>query len=107
VQKERSGHVITDRLAAQAAGRYLKQAAESGYDNGREMYTMSVSEVLEECRLPASLRGCGMDGVIARSGMVVVGLHVGHHTRFLVVSPRNIRRKFRRCKFIATRPDRE
>ena len=52
VQKERSGHVITDRLAAQVAGRYLKQAAESGYDNGREMYTMSVPEVLEQvaCR---------------------------------------------------------
>jgi hypothetical protein len=48
VQKERSGHVITDRLAAQVAGRYLKQAAESGYDNGREMYTMSVAEVLEQ-----------------------------------------------------------
>src|SRR6201996_8146148 len=47
-QKKRSGHVITDRLAAQAAGRYLKQAAESGYDNGREMYTMSVAEVLEQ-----------------------------------------------------------
>ena len=46
-QKQRSGHVITDRLAAQVAGRYLKQAAESGYDNGREMYTMSVPEVLE------------------------------------------------------------
>jgi hypothetical protein len=48
VQKERSGHVITDRLAAQVAGRYLKQAAESGYDNGREMYTMSIAEVLEQ-----------------------------------------------------------
>jgi len=47
-QKKLSGHVITDRLAAQAAGRYLKQAAESGYDNGREMYTMSVAEVLEQ-----------------------------------------------------------
>jgi hypothetical protein len=47
-QKERSGHVITDRLAAQVAGRYLKQAAESGYDNGREMYTMSIAEVLEQ-----------------------------------------------------------
>ena len=35
-------------LAAQVAGRYLKQAAESGYDNGREMYTMSVAEVLEQ-----------------------------------------------------------
>ena len=38
-QKKRSGHVITDRLAAQVAGHYLKQAVESGYDNGREMYT--------------------------------------------------------------------
>jgi hypothetical protein len=47
-EKERSGHVITDRLAAQAAGRYLKQAVENGYDNGREMYTMSVAEVLEQ-----------------------------------------------------------
>jgi hypothetical protein len=46
-QKKRSGKVITDYLAAQAAGRYLKQAIETGYDNGREMYTMSVPEVLE------------------------------------------------------------
>lgn len=47
-QKKRSGHVITDRLAAQVAGRYLKQAVSTGYDNGREMYTMSVDEVLEQ-----------------------------------------------------------
>ena len=46
-QKERSGHVITDRLAAQVAGRYLKDAIAGGYDNGREMYTMSVDEVLQ------------------------------------------------------------
>ena len=46
-QKRRNGKVITDYLAAQAAGRYLKQAIESGYDNGRELYTMSVDEVLE------------------------------------------------------------
>ncbi len=46
-QKRRNGKVITDYLAAQAAGRYLKQAIESGYDNGREMYTMSVDEVLQ------------------------------------------------------------
>ena len=45
-QKKRSGNVITDALAAQIAGRYLKQAIETGYDNGREMYTMSVEEVL-------------------------------------------------------------
>ena len=46
-QKKRSGHVITDRLAAQVAGRYLKDAVASGYDNGREMYAMSIEEVLK------------------------------------------------------------
>jgi len=45
--KRATGFVITDYLAAQAAGRYLKMAIESGYDNGREMYTMTVAEVLE------------------------------------------------------------
>ena len=44
--KNRTGNVITDRLAAQIAGHYLKQAILSGYDNGREMYTMTVDEVL-------------------------------------------------------------
>jgi hypothetical protein len=47
-QKKKNGKVITDYLAAQAAGRYLKQSIENGYDNGREMYTMSVVEVLEQ-----------------------------------------------------------
>ncbi|WP_263383669.1 hypothetical protein [Granulicella arctica] len=46
-QKRRTGKVITDYLAAQTAGRYLKMAVESGYDNGREMYTMTVDEVLD------------------------------------------------------------
>ena len=45
-QKKRAGKVITDRLAAQIAGRYLKQLIEEGYDSRREMYTMSVDEVL-------------------------------------------------------------
>src|SRR5215475_10306912 len=45
-QKRRNGKVITDYLAAQIAGLYLKKAIESGYDNGREMYTMTVDEVL-------------------------------------------------------------
>ncbi len=56
-QKRRNGKVITDYLAAQAAGRYLKQAIESGYDNGREMYTMSVEDVLRE-----------VDAVVAEAG---------------------------------------
>ena len=45
--KRQTGKVITDLVAAQAAGRYLKSAIESGYDNGREMYTMTIKEVLE------------------------------------------------------------
>ncbi len=44
--KRRTGNVITDYLTAQIAGHYLKQAVESGYDNGREMYTLTVDEVL-------------------------------------------------------------
>ena len=46
-QKQRSGKVITDQLAAQIAGRYLKQLVEEGYDSRREIYTMTVAEVLE------------------------------------------------------------
>jgi hypothetical protein len=46
-QKQRSGMVITDQLTAQIAGRYLKQLVEEGYDSRREIYTMTVSEVLE------------------------------------------------------------
>ncbi len=45
--KKRTDKIITDQLAAQAAGRYLKQILESGYDSGREIYTMSIDEVLE------------------------------------------------------------
>ncbi|MGO8932144.1 MAG: hypothetical protein ACLPLZ_05905 [Terracidiphilus sp.] len=45
-QKKRSGKVITDQLAAQIAGRYLKQLVEEGYDSLREVYTMTVTEVL-------------------------------------------------------------
>jgi hypothetical protein len=49
--KKRSGNVITDRLAAQIAGHYLKQAIEDGYDNGREMYAMSIEDVLNHLDL--------------------------------------------------------
>jgi hypothetical protein len=46
-QKKRTGKVITDQLASQIAGRYLKQIIEEGYDSRREVYTMTVDEVLE------------------------------------------------------------
>lgn len=43
--KKQTGHILTDRLAAQVAGRFLKLSIEQGYDNGREMYTMTLPEV--------------------------------------------------------------
>ncbi len=46
-QKKRTGKVITDQLAAQLAGRYLKLLIEDGYDSLREIYTMTVPEVLD------------------------------------------------------------
>ena len=46
-QKKRTGKVITDQLAAQIAGRYLKQLIEEGYDSRREVYTMTVADVLD------------------------------------------------------------
>lgn len=45
-QKKRTGKVITDHLAAQIAGCYLKQLIVEGYDSRREIYTMTVDEVL-------------------------------------------------------------
>lgn len=56
-QKSRTGNVITDRLAAQIAGHYLKSSVEQGFDSTREMYTMSVDEVLEH--LETVLREAG------------------------------------------------
>jgi len=39
--------VITDPMAVQIAGHYLKWAIESGEDSGREMYTLTVQETLD------------------------------------------------------------
>ncbi len=46
-QKQQTGKVITDQLAAQIAGRFLKQLIEEGNDSRREIYTMTVEEVLQ------------------------------------------------------------
>ena len=58
--RKRTGNVITDYLAAQIAGRYLKQSIENGYDNGREIYTMTVDEVL--AHLDVVMREAGNTG---------------------------------------------
>ncbi len=44
---KRTRKVITDPLAVEIAGHYLKWAIESGEDGGREMYSLSVEETLE------------------------------------------------------------
>jgi hypothetical protein len=44
---KRTGKVITDPLAVEIAGHYLKRAIESGENGGREMYTLTVEETLE------------------------------------------------------------
>jgi hypothetical protein len=75
-QKKRAGKVITDQLAAQIAGRYLKQLIEEGYDSQRELYTMSLEDtlhhldaVVDEARalggmppLPVGIEGTGVLG---------------------------------------------
>jgi hypothetical protein len=42
----RTGKVITDSLAIEIAGHYLKTALESGEGVGREMYSLTVDETL-------------------------------------------------------------
>ncbi|MBZ5600356.1 MAG: hypothetical protein LAN83_18790 [Acidobacteriia bacterium] len=54
--KNRTGKVITDRLAIEIAGHYLKTALESGEGMGRETYSLTVDETLKH-----------LDAVVAES----------------------------------------
>jgi hypothetical protein len=45
--KKRTGKVITDQLAVEIAGHYLKTALESGEGAGREMYSLTVEETFK------------------------------------------------------------
>jgi hypothetical protein len=44
--ERRTGKIITDAMAKQMAGHYLKNAIESGMDSGREICTLTVEEAL-------------------------------------------------------------
>ena len=44
--KKRSGKAITDSLAQEIAGHYLKTALEAGEGVGREVYSLTVEETL-------------------------------------------------------------
>jgi hypothetical protein len=43
----RTGKVISDPMAVQIAGFYLKTIIENGEENGREMYMLTVTETLQ------------------------------------------------------------
>ena len=45
--KNRTGKTITDPLAIEIAGRYLKRALESGEGLGKEMYSLTVEQMLQ------------------------------------------------------------
>lgn len=45
--KNRTGKLITDQMAREIAGHFLKSALESGEGMGREMYTLTVEETLK------------------------------------------------------------
>jgi len=67
--KKRTGKLITDSLAKEIAGHFLKTALESGEGLGREMYTLTVDETLQHLEgVVAELKGgsgyalaCGAD----------------------------------------------
>jgi len=45
--KTRTGKIITDPMAIDIAGHYLKTALESGEGVGREMYSLTVEQAIE------------------------------------------------------------
>ena len=45
--RKRTGKVITDALAVEIAGHYLKTALDSGEGAGREMYSLTVEETFK------------------------------------------------------------
>lgn len=48
VYEQRTGRSITDPLAIQVAGHFLKYAIESGgYEHGRQMYALTLEETLQ------------------------------------------------------------
>src|SRR5690349_21368823 len=46
--KKRTGKTITDTLAIEIAGHFLKSSLESGEGLGREMYSLTVDQTLQQ-----------------------------------------------------------
>ncbi|HVJ05584.1 MAG TPA: hypothetical protein VM578_07915 [Candidatus Saccharimonadales bacterium] len=45
--QRQTGHVITDPLAVEIAGHYLRTILEDGEESGRDLYTLSTAETLQ------------------------------------------------------------
>src|SRR5712691_6359434 len=58
--KKRTGTLITDALAKEIAGHFIKTGLESGEGVGKEMYSLTVEETLKQ-----------LDAVVAESGSPV------------------------------------
>ena len=55
---KKTGNVITDPLAVEIAGHYLRSILENGEESGRDLYTLTVAETLEHT--DAVLRAAGV-----------------------------------------------
>ena len=66
VYRQRTGRSITDPLAIQTAGHFLKGALESGsYEHGREMYSLTVDEALEHLNAVLQEVGAPQDALVS------------------------------------------
>ena len=62
----RTGRVISDPLAIQTAGHYLKTSIENGtYEHGREMYALTVGEALEHLNAVLNEVGAPQDALVS------------------------------------------
>ncbi len=61
----RTGRVISDPLAIQTAGHFLKTSIENGgYEHGREMYTLTVEEALAHLNAVLNEVGAPQDALV-------------------------------------------
>ncbi len=61
----RTGRMISDPLAIQTAGHFLKTSIENGsYEHGREMYTLTVEEALAHLNAVLNEVGAPQDALV-------------------------------------------
>jgi len=63
--KQRTGKLITDALAKEIAGHYIKTALETGEGLGKEMYSLTVEETIRH--LEAVVQETAAQPAVARS----------------------------------------